>query len=199
MASRTQNYGTARESIAMRSSSNAVFTDTTARLNVSTQLEPALGGTGINTAASTGVAKVLAGNWSVDYINGADFGLPYSNAYVLSINTGNVLAWVPKANIAPDPVTQVNTLVYNTTNLDYDLAVDTSIGAITINLPQTTIGKRFNIIDVAGYAGNNYITIVPYVGNTILRSTAPLVVPYSNSSVGIVGVSSTNWHIVTQN
>lgn len=195
--SRTQFFGINKNSINVVSPNTVIYSDGTNRVANSNYLSPALGGTGINSSTSVGVTKVNAGTWSVDYIDAPDFGVPYTAGFVLSVLVDGSLQWIP--NTAGETVTQVNTSPYTVLSSDLNLAVHTDLGPFTINLPQISGTRRLQIIDVDGSCGINNITIVPFAGNTIMRSAETLTLVYSNISIELLSVSATNWHIVSRN
>lgn len=195
--SRTQFFGINKNSINAVLPNTVIYSDNLNRVANSSYLSTTLGGTGINSSSTTGVAKVNAGTWSVDYIDAPDFGVPYTAGYVLSVLGDGSLQWIP--NTAGETVTQVNTSPYTVLSSDMNLAVHTDIGPFTINLPQISGTRRLEIIDVDGSCGVNNITIVPFAGNTIMRSAETLTLVYSNISIELLSVSATNWHIVSRN
>lgn len=198
--SRTTSYGITRESIAAGPVNSVIYVGTTGRLTSNNTLIPKVGGTGIDSSNSVGVAKVLAGTWSVDYIKAADFGQPYSEGLVLGVHGDGSLSWVTSGSgPSAETVTHVSVLNYNVQGADMNLAIDSSIGPVTINLQEITGTRRLGIIDSAGFASENNITVVPFLGNNIMRSTDSLILPNDNVSVSLLSVSANNWHIVSKN
>lgn len=197
MASRTQNFGIKSSSLNANTPDTVVYVGALNRLNNAATLSATLGGTGIDSSASTGVAKIAAGIWSVDYIKAQDFGEPFTNGYVLSAMTGGSVQWI--SNETQETVTQVTSSPYTVVAGDKNLAVQTSLGPFTINLPGITSTRRIGIIDVDGFCGSNNITIVPSIGDTIIRSVNSLTLLYPNISIDLLSVSATNWHVVSKN
>lgn len=84
----------------------------------------------------------------------------------------------------------------------YYLAVDTSLVAITVNLPTTVgngmeLGRLYNIIDSKGNASNNNITLDAGSGNTINGSQTTIInSDYTSYTILCVGISPVEWNIV---
>lgn len=198
--SRTINYGITKESLAAGTANSTIIVGGNSRLTNMQYITPNIGGTGINTSVSTGVAKVNAGNWSVSYINANDFGQPYSGGLVLGVNSDGSVSWVNGGSgPSTETVTNVSVLNYTRLSTDMNLAVDASIGAVTINLGTITGVQRITIFDSTGFAGVNNITITPGAGTTIMRSTDSLVIATQNTAITLLSMSSTNWQMVSKN
>lgn len=94
--------------------------------------------------------------------------------------------------------TNVSTGSYTPATTDLFLLCDTSTGAITINLLAASgvIGQRLVIVDTAGQAATNNITITPNGSDTIQGENSNLTVNVNNASIDLLASSSTAYVIV---
>lgn len=198
--SRTINYGISRDSFAPGGVSGTIKVSSNSRLSLIPVLDPSIGGTGLDSSVSTGIPKILAGVWSVGYIRAADFGIPYTGGLYLMVNNDGSLTWAPGGSgPSTETVTYVSGPTYTVQSTDMNLAVDSTLGPVTINLGTIAGTKRLTIFDNAGTAGVNNITIVPGGTDTIMRSTDSLTIMTQNTSITLLSTSSTNWHVVSMN
>jgi hypothetical protein len=74
--------------------------------------------------------------------------------------------------------------------------VDTTGGAVTINLPQiATLQNDFNTrIVVVRTAGAASVTIAPFLGDAIGSSTSGIVLNAINKSAEVTPIESINWY-----
>lgn len=96
------------------------------------------------------------------------------------------------------PRTEVNSSPYTVMSTDYIIAVDSSGGAITINLPIitsfTSNKHMLEIVDESGTSSSNPVTVQPDVSNTINKDTN-LVISSDHASISLYSDGTSNWVI----
>lgn len=87
------------------------------------------------------------------------------------------------------PVTAISSTPYAITTRDEILTVDTTGGAVTINLPQASRGRELRVIRVAGSAS---VTLLP-TGSDTLNGGASLVISSSYSPIHLKAIFGTGY------
>ncbi len=155
-----------------------------------TQLSPALGGTGVDSSAYTGVAKVLAGVWSASSIVNAD------------INAAAAIDWTKMAALAANSFVTTNGSGYVTTTAEplgltlggtglsissitqfRILASNTAANAFDTTLAYTTTAVASNLVQRDGSAG---------IAAPLLTSAANITLTPTGGNV-LFGASLTHW------
>lgn len=171
----------ARSKIASGTASHVIINDGSGNLSSSATLSTTLGGLGADYSASTGLLSIASGTTSAIAV-GANGTFLKSNGTVYAAAFESPV--VNKTN-ANSP--------YTATASDETITVDTSSGAVTINLPAAASlnGKKFIIKKLSSLTDLNLVTIDGNASETIDGATT-YVLAFHTESVTIVS-NGTNW------
>jgi hypothetical protein len=160
---------------------------------------------GAVTIASSGEGSGVAGSdGQIQYNNGGSFGGAAGLVYDDSNNRVGVVETTPTSTLhisgsfANSGIEDVTSAMspYTVIESDYFLKVNTSSGAVTINLPAASgvAGRTLIIKDANRTAGTNNITIDPNSSETI-DGSATLVLASNNAAATII-CDGSNWFTI---
>lgn len=124
-----------------------------------------------------------------------------TTAGAITIDTTST-TWVitPLANNAltiPVTTTPVNNAAspYTVLNTDQYIMVDSSAGAVSLNLPNPSTKRVFRVVDVGGVAATNNITLVRFAAENIVGLAASKVLQTNYGAWSVLS-DGTNWWLI---
>lgn len=159
-------------------------------------------GTGCSVATVSGVTlfyEMGSGRYPLSFASGASVKLPIGCTAELFRYSAS--AWFLRTNVGDAPrlnkVTTVSSSPYTVLRSDHELHVDTTSAAITLNLEnivESHTGRQIVVVDTAGNAATNNITITPFAGDSI-RGAANLVISanYGKEELTCDGQTNGQW------
>lgn len=132
-------------------------------------------------------------------LNAADFAFTAGTTITLTsptLNLGTGTTNLDSAIKVKTRVVSTSPYTVDAISTDYTLFVDTSLLAITINLPAHAVGRQLTIKDTSGNASVNNITLVRNGGTGNIEDVAGNKIISSNWAALTLVSSGTNWYFV---